>query len=390
MQMIGSDPTVEGLVSSIHREEIDLQPDFQRGEVWSVQKQQRLVDTILRGWHIPPIHLVEVPGKAALEVLDGQQRLRAIERFLSSDLPIDGAIQPHDDVLASLNGKYYKDIDDPILIRRIRTFPIRQFVLRDYNPQEPAELFYRLNQPALLTGAEKRNAFFGPARSEIKSLVETLESFGVGREFIGFSNSRMAYEDVLSRLALMVRRGTSLRKITAGDLADWYRRSDPLQTHEIILLRRVVELFAGAKSFMRHSRIRLNKATFLSWLWFTTEYAAWFPEVAAPRAIAGALDAFEEVRRFDLVPSDLVASVLELYADRSTSRVSDVSSVLLREAALWYTYVSLSSKGDLNRADTVPYLADLLRFGDNIAREPELAERITASFVNEHADDRIV
>jgi hypothetical protein len=52
-----------------------------------------------------------------------------------------------------------------------------------------------LNQPTSLTGAEQRNAFFGPVRAQIKEFVEALEKMGLGKEFLAFSNSKMAYHD---------------------------------------------------------------------------------------------------------------------------------------------------------------------------------------------------
>ena len=57
---------------------MDLQPDFQRGEIWTHQK--RLIDSILMGWRIPPIHVVK-SSEIIDEVLDGQQRLAAIRDF---------------------------------------------------------------------------------------------------------------------------------------------------------------------------------------------------------------------------------------------------------------------------------------------------------------------
>jgi uncharacterized protein with ParB-like and HNH nuclease domain len=73
--MLPSDPDIETIVGRIKSGELDLQPDFQRGEVWPDSKKRRLIDTILREWHVPPIHVVENSGSYTQEVLDGQQRL---------------------------------------------------------------------------------------------------------------------------------------------------------------------------------------------------------------------------------------------------------------------------------------------------------------------------
>lgn len=50
---------IETIVSRIKNEELNLRPDFQRGEIWSEEKKKKLVDSILRGWKIPPVHFIE-------------------------------------------------------------------------------------------------------------------------------------------------------------------------------------------------------------------------------------------------------------------------------------------------------------------------------------------
>jgi len=62
-------------------------PDWQRGEVWSTEKKQRLIDSILRGWKLPKFYFVRVSEETLL-VEDGQQRLNAIWEFFSNELEL--------------------------------------------------------------------------------------------------------------------------------------------------------------------------------------------------------------------------------------------------------------------------------------------------------------
>ena len=78
MKMVGTDPDLGTIVSRISAGDLDLQPDFQRGEVWGDTKKRRLIDTILRGWHVPPVHVIELQDSAREVVLDGQQRLTTL------------------------------------------------------------------------------------------------------------------------------------------------------------------------------------------------------------------------------------------------------------------------------------------------------------------------
>lgn len=62
------------------KEKIDPKPAFQRNAVWPLEKKQLLIDSLLRGYDIPKIYLRMLNNneKYESEVVDGQQRLRAI------------------------------------------------------------------------------------------------------------------------------------------------------------------------------------------------------------------------------------------------------------------------------------------------------------------------
>src|SRR5438552_18607713 len=84
MKLSHWEPDLRTITSWIENGEIDLQPNFQRGDIWPLPKKRKLIDTVLRGWSIPPIHVVVTPS-GTLEVLDGQQRLTSIRDFVRGD-----------------------------------------------------------------------------------------------------------------------------------------------------------------------------------------------------------------------------------------------------------------------------------------------------------------
>jgi hypothetical protein len=343
MRLIPSDPDVETIVGRIGSGDIDLQPEFQRGEVWSKLKKQRLIDSILRDWHVPPIHVIENPKTRKHEVLDGQQRLAAIRDFVGDRFPVDGTIEPLDTAIELLDGKYYRELPEEWR-RRFNQFTIRLFRIVDYRPAEPAEIFFRLNQPASLTGAEQRNAFFGPVRQQIKNLVDSLVKGGLDKDFIGFSNLRMAYDDVLSRTALAIQRNSLDEKITASDLADLYRSDQPLSEKTTDLLRHSTSVFRRSKPYARRLP-KFNKATLFSWLMLLVRAQVRDYGSLSPEEFAAFLDFFETTRTGivrDIAFSNRfvagnipLALLMSIYESRSAARVADVSSVILRDAILW-------------------------------------------------------
>lgn len=85
------------------RERIHLNPSWQRGPVWSQPKQALLIDSILRGYNIPMIYLRSLPKSSPhdFEVVDGQQRLRAIWGFIDGDFPLGKDLEKFGTVDAS-------------------------------------------------------------------------------------------------------------------------------------------------------------------------------------------------------------------------------------------------------------------------------------------------
>lgn len=64
------------------RDRIEM-PDFQREEVWSDDRKRLLIDSILRGWHLPKFYFRKTDD-GGFDCVDGQQRLSAIFLFLKA------------------------------------------------------------------------------------------------------------------------------------------------------------------------------------------------------------------------------------------------------------------------------------------------------------------
>lgn len=89
---------------------LQLNPDFQRGHVWTEQQQIAFVEFILRGGRTTPIQFNHPQWmnsfKGEFVCVDGLQRLTALLRFLDNDLPV-------------FEGNRMNDIEDlDVLLRR--------------------------------------------------------------------------------------------------------------------------------------------------------------------------------------------------------------------------------------------------------------------------------
>lgn len=294
MKCLPTTVELEVVVSRIRNHTINLQPDYQRGEVWTVAKKKKLIDTIIRGWMIPPIHLISDENAIVEEVLDGQQRLVAIRDFFEGKFSIDGSIHPLSEDVSQLDGKYFEDLPAEVKFR-IERYSITFIKLSDYLPEEPAELFNRLNQPATLTAAEKRNAYIGKTRKQIKDLVNDFEKKGASKELIGFSNSRLAYDEVISKFAFMLEANTLKKKITAGDIAKRYQEDIVFTDDTILNVSLTIDRFVSSMKILSKNELhaKLSKATIISWWIF-----AYKNEVLPDIEIADVISGFEAARDF--------------------------------------------------------------------------------------------
>ncbi|MCZ2826613.1 MULTISPECIES: DUF262 domain-containing protein [unclassified Modestobacter] len=333
------EPDLRTLLARVDEGELDLQPDFQRGLAWNASKQQRLIDTILRGWSVPPLHLLVLPEEQ-LAVLDGQQRLRAVVAFVSGQLRV-GKWAPEDDSVWDLEGATYGDLPD-VVKRRVQNYKLSCYRLYDYEPDEPYELFFRLNLPTGLTQAEKRNALVGDSRRQVKNLVELAEAVGWHSESVGFVNSRMAYDDTIARACAYVEANTLRVSLTPRELENQYRKKGGFSESTIDTLDRAIRLMADALTFDPFGP-RLNKATLLTWLLAhcraVRDYGASFelgPALSMiERGRAAVRRPGAEVIPPELGPRDVAAAYLDVYNDRASSRVTDVLSVVARDAVVW-------------------------------------------------------
>jgi hypothetical protein len=245
MKLNAWDPDLRTLVDRINDGDIDLQPDFQRQEIWPLKKKKRLIDTVLRQWSIPPVFLV-VTADGLLEVLDGQQRLAAIRDFVDNELSVDGNITPFDENINKLHGLYYRDLKT-LPRRLVDQYALRCFRITDYSPEEPSELFYRLNQPSMLTAGEQRNAFYGPAREQLKELVELFQNSDNAVDTIGFSNVRLAYDDVIARVLYFLEIGSIATKGTEAAISQRFRKAHKFPAEVIATTKRAIKLFSSAR-----------------------------------------------------------------------------------------------------------------------------------------------
>jgi hypothetical protein len=122
-------------------------------------------------------------------VIDGQQRLTALFRFLDNDLPLSGLKARRE-----LNKKHFKDLDKPMQ-RLIRGCALRTVLFKKESDENLRfEIFERLNTGAVpLNDQELRNCIY---RGPYNELLIKLSADADFRALMGFSGPEKRFRDV--------------------------------------------------------------------------------------------------------------------------------------------------------------------------------------------------
>jgi hypothetical protein len=333
MKLESKDPIIRTIISQVEEGEIDLEPDFQRGEVWNTAKKQMLIDTILRNWQMPPVFVVSSEDGMEKAVLDGHQRLTSVMDFYNDKYRIDGLIQPSNKEIESLHGCYYKDLPEQIK-KRFQNYSIRIFDITDYNESEPFELFFRLNQSVKLTSAERRNTFYGKVREQVKKLVLLMEDLKYCRDTIGFSNTRLSYHDVIVRVMLALETRSLSRKMTDAEITDRYR-SHVAFDHDIE--HKIAEsLRLLIDAIYNTGKLKLSKPSLFSILEFISEHSQRFTPEEVEIFLLKYRDALSMREQILSTTSVLDTWLLKEYAYRLSTSVNDSKSLIARRFFLYY------------------------------------------------------
>jgi hypothetical protein len=201
---------------------IDTNPDFQRPAVWSTAQKQLLVDSILREYDVPKMYWRKLASKPdRYDVVDGQQRLRAIWSFVDGEFALPANAEPVDGIPTA--GCKYDTLDDDLHIR-FDTYALDVVVLEDTDENEVREMFLRLQNGTSLKAQEKRNAMPGKMREFVKSL--TAHAFF---KRVGFANSRYTHDHVAAQMVCLELAGGPVN-VKDGDLNRMYQGHQAFDT----------------------------------------------------------------------------------------------------------------------------------------------------------------
>jgi hypothetical protein len=168
-------------------------PSFQRRYVWTNVLASRLIESILLNVPIPPCYLSQ-NEEFELDVIDGQQRLFSLHRFINNQFALSGI-----EVLSELNKLRFHQI--PMKYRgQLKTHTLRCILItNESHPEIKFDVFERLNTNTVpLNAQELRNCIY---RGSLNTLLQDVVTYQPWLSILGKKqpDKRMRDEELALR-----------------------------------------------------------------------------------------------------------------------------------------------------------------------------------------------
>jgi len=206
-----------------NRKELILSPKFQRRSVWNPRGKSYLIDSIIKGFALPPFFIREkvvISEKRTIrEVVDGQQRIRTILEFINDKFTM---LKMHNSEFAKIK---YSELPDDIQ-ERILSYSLSVNVIFGLEDAEIFQMFSRLNAYSVpLNSQEKLNAeFIGEFKQTIDELAKKHLEFWRRNKILTESNiARMKEIELTAELVISMISGLQDSK---KKIKDYYKKYD--------------------------------------------------------------------------------------------------------------------------------------------------------------------
>lgn len=176
----GMDFTIHNLKNILgDKDYLNLQPIYQRRNVWDRNRKSKLIESFLMNIPVPPIFLYETEYNK-YEVMDGRQRLTAIFDYLDNKYGLTGL-----EYWKEINGLRYADLENPIqraLLRGTISAVVLMAETEDVNrllfDDVKMILFRRLNTGGVrLNAQELRNALYPGIFNDMLICISQTDNF---------------------------------------------------------------------------------------------------------------------------------------------------------------------------------------------------------------------
>ena len=159
--------SVSEIYTMREKSELIVDDSYQRRSVWGEKDKIRLIETILLDLVIPELFFWASQtdpetGKTITHIVDGQQRINAIEGFIHNEFKLKEQYLSNSSIKEKILNKFFRDLDSS---EKTRFWSYRLMIIefgQEVNRNQIVEIFRRLNLTDYnLNDQEKRNSISG-------------------------------------------------------------------------------------------------------------------------------------------------------------------------------------------------------------------------------------
>jgi uncharacterized protein with ParB-like and HNH nuclease domain len=260
----GADYTVDSLVQRIIRGDIYI-PFFERSYIWNINQASKFIESLLLGLPVPGIFL-SVDQDRRLVVIDGQQRLKTLERFYKGTF--DDRVFTLRNVREDFSGQTYESLMDEDR-RQLNDSILHATIIQQISPEDDDSsiyhIFERINTGGVqLQPQEIRAAVY---HGEFIELLAQLNEYNPWRNIYGPRNKRGKDQELILRFLALYFIGDNYQKPLNEFLNTFTRLHRNLQNSQspqlAITFKTTIDIVNRSigKSAFRSQRV-LNAAIF--------------------------------------------------------------------------------------------------------------------------------
>lgn len=205
---------VSEIIGMRDRGELVVDYSYQRKAVWGEKDWIRLIETILLNLVVPSIYFWNSEtdpdtGKAILHIVDGQQRITAIQKFVKGEYRLKKSFLLEDESKERFSNKFFNDLL-PEEKKDFWDYKLSVIeIARDVKIQDVKNMFKRLNLTDYnLNNQERRNIISGEFAALARELAENEFWNNNDRELFRASVvKRMQDVEFCASLILLYKRG---------------------------------------------------------------------------------------------------------------------------------------------------------------------------------------
>ncbi len=198
--------TISDILTWLDEKTLVLNTNFQRRSVWPLDAKRYLIDTILRGRSVPLIYVRTVTDvktrRSYREVVDGQQRLRAMHEFATGQFALGSRA-------GEFKGKRYGELDEEDQ-RNFLSYQIGVEQLFNADEEEVLDTFHRLNAYGLSINPQelRHGKYQGAFRWAVVEASKRWSVLWAQYQVVGLrARVRMADDELMSQMFGVVLEG---------------------------------------------------------------------------------------------------------------------------------------------------------------------------------------